>query len=203
MTARGENIVDLSEHRRTVSGSFGTSAATSNLSAEQRYYYSNDESVFDTGGVRGVLGAAVLRRIDPDASIARLLDVTTGAISKTESCMQLLQERDYFNADDMLMSVKQSLAELFMFRNGRDGLGLVVSTAIQAISGNLAITDSPDLPRTIHSALLKLYARPNLKFEEAIEVSDAIEQACGRDGVVPGYNDLAAALIDDVSGTDA
>jgi hypothetical protein len=189
------------------SGSYSTPAATatsgtvqsSNATSTGFDHLASAILVAGNGG-GSALNAAVLQKVDPEANIARFLDVTRRTIEKIDECIMLLNAKKHFDADDLLMATKPLFAEIYMHREISDSVGLVALACMQKSSNVGAVTDAPRALAEIRHALNRLWAAPFMSFMEASNLSDQIMSA-DAEAVVPGYNEIALELIGDAEVT--
>jgi hypothetical protein len=142
----------------------------------------------------GTLSARVLQKLDRNAQLSKFFELAANATSHINECIDLLEQQDNLAADDQFMAGKQIFAELLMFRDISDSVGLVLLRCFQAASQVRAVTDVPTLPRTILRVLNRISTAPFMNFEEACSLADEIEHAAGRLSM-PGYNELSEQLI--------
>jgi hypothetical protein len=153
------------------------------------------------GSSSGVLSAQVLRKLDPDTDLARFFDFSAQAIEYLRECDELLTQRDNLAADDKFMASKIVFAELLMFRDISDAVGLIALKLFQVATQIHAVTDTPELPRTMLRALHRIWAAPFMKFDAACVLADEIEEAAG-DLILPGYAEVTAELIGDAEANE-
>ena len=187
--SRDANVLDLSSYLRKRDWSNATATVVS--SAYRDGGWTRADPV-----ASGLLTASVLQRLDPDAELSRFLDVSSRALAGMEACLELLKARDFLGADDQLMATKAMLAELMMFREISDSVGLIALKCLQVASKVKAITDAPDVPEALRQALHRAWASPFMKFDEACDLADKIEDAAASLHL-PGYVELTNELVSD------
>lgn len=144
----------------------------------------------------GTLDANTLQRLNPDAELSKFFALASKAIDQISASGKALLNNDPLLADDALMASKTLLSELLMYRNLSDAIGLVVFKCFQAVSAAKAVTDAPQLPEVLERALQIISAAPFMKFDEACELVNKIEEVASP-LCTPGYHELANELIGD------
>lgn len=157
---------------------------------------STDDRSSGSPGRSETINANTLQRLDPDAELSKFLALASMAIDQMRECGKAFSSSDPLSADDMFMASKITLSQLLMYRNLSDAIGIVVFKCFQAASAMKAITDIPQLPEILERALEKLSRAPFMKFEDACDVVNTIEEAAGP-LCTPGYRELANELIGD------
>lgn len=182
-------IVNLSDYtRRAETMTVGASAPTDPM-------WTSDTGS-GAGAGAGLLNASVLRKLDNTSSLARLLSLAEEAMARLERCVFLLNSGDHLGADDQLMGCKRLFSEMLMFRNTSDAAGLLAVKFFQSSSIH-AVTDAPALPSALLRALHRIWASPFMKFEEACDLADEIEEAAEL-SALPGYAEITTELLTDV-----
>jgi len=131
---------------------------------------------------------------DDETELGRFFELTNRAIALIEEACRHLEEGENFAADDSLMAFKIATSEMFVLREVSDSAGLLALKCFQAASAIEAVNLNPNLLQVLRSVLRQLWAAPFMPFERAAILSQEVEDASNMPAL-PGYNDLAAALI--------
>ena len=70
----------------------------------------------------GRLAAAAVLRLEPETDLGRFLACSSDAIASMEQVEEYLAARDFIAADDCLVSSKERLAELLIYRDISDAV---------------------------------------------------------------------------------
>lgn len=151
-------------------------------------------SEYPAGG-EGFLSAGVVRKINPDAELSKLLELIADTLAAIEDCKSFLRS-DPFSADNKFMAIKALTSELLMFRDISDAIGLLLMKCFQVASKITTITDAPRIPDALANVLTRLWSAPFMDFLDACSIADKLEKTAGL-VVLPSYHSLAAELIGD------
>jgi hypothetical protein len=215
----GENIVDLASYVRSREVQVETPASSPTSIAHQSIPSLEDQDFgdhtrtgptqtrekatlspsvskgFSSSSSSGHLSAQILRQIDPDTDLAKFFDLAAQAAAHLEDCVGLMALGDNLVADDKFMASKQIFAELLMYRDISDAVGLIALKCFQAATQTNAITELPNLPIIMVRALHRVWAAPYMNYEDACSLAEEIEKETGK-LVVPSYNEIASELIE-------
>lgn len=184
-------VVDLANYARRREAAALITAAASSAVPEVSLW-----PAIGASASHGQLSAATLYRADPEGEVSIFLKICTQVLLDLEKVQAIIKLGDNLSADDLFMKTKQLFAELLMYRDISDSVGLVVLRCFQISSKVIAVTDFPELPEALLRALRRTWNAPFLEFGEACDLADNIEIAVSALSV-PGYNEAAGALIDD------
>lgn len=187
------DVINLTHYARQRDASANTSIASA--SVEGSWY-----RPVEATGTGGLLSASILRRLDVDSELGRFVGLAEDAIERLSTCQGLLGSGDALGADDQLLACKPLFAEMLMYRDLSDAVGLIVLKCFQVANSVKAIVDAKALPSALERALTRVCSAPFMTFEAACELADMIDASASL-MPVPGMAPLASALAEAAQST--